>query len=254
MTAFGCYQLGQIQRAQGHLDTAVQTYQQALEAIAVPGQPPLPAAGPAYIGLAEVAYQQNELDAALQHASEGIALCRRFVYTEALAAGLVTLAWLRQAAGDPAGALAAMNDAEQASPGLAGRPNFVPAQRARLLLAQDDLAGAARWVHGQGLTTDDHPGYPGEPGHLVLARVLLAQGRPGLALTLLDRLYAAAAAQDRTGSLIEIGALRALALAASGEKAAAIDALAGALARPARKAISGSSPTRGRRWPRCWAG
>ena len=100
MTAYGCYQLGQIQRAQGRLDAAVRTYRQALEATAVPGQPPRPAAGPAYIGLAEVAYQQNELDAALQHVSEGIALCRRFVYTAALASGLVTLAWIRQATGD----------------------------------------------------------------------------------------------------------------------------------------------------------
>ena len=104
MTAYGAYQLGQIQRAQGRLDAAVWTYRQALEATEVPGQPPLPAAGPAYIGLAEVAYQQNELDAALQHVSEGIALCRRFVYTVALATGLVTLAWIRQATGDPAGA------------------------------------------------------------------------------------------------------------------------------------------------------
>ena len=63
----------------------------------------------------------------------------------------------------------------------------------------------------------------------MLARVLLTQGRPGLALPLLDRLYAAAAAQDRTGSLIEVGALRALALAASGEQKAAVDALAEAL-------------------------
>ena len=63
----------------------------------------------------------------------------------------------------------------------------------------------------------------------MLARVLLAQDRPGQALALLDRLHAAAAAQDRTGSLIEIGALRALALAASGEEAAAVTALAGAL-------------------------
>ena len=44
-----------------------------------------------------------------------------------------------------------------------------------------------------------------DPGHLALARVLLAQARPGPALALLDRLYAAAAAQDRTGSLIETG-------------------------------------------------
>ena len=229
MTAYGCYQLGQIQRAQGRLDAAVRTYRQALEATAVPGQPPLPVAGPAYIGLAEVAYQQNELDAALQHVSEGIALCRRFVYTAALATGLVTLAWIRQATGDPAGALAAMSEAGQASPGPAGLLNPVPAQRARLLLAQGDLAGAARWVRDRGLRTDDDPDYPHEPGHLVLARVLLAQDRPGQALALLDRLYAAAAAQDRTGSLIEVGALRALALAASGEETAAVDALAGAL-------------------------
>jgi LuxR family transcriptional regulator, maltose regulon positive regulatory protein len=63
----------------------------------------------------------------------------------------------------------------------------------------------------------------------MLARVLLAQAKPGPALALLDRLYAAAAAQDRVGSLIEIGALRALALAASGEEAAAVAALAEAL-------------------------
>ena len=63
----------------------------------------------------------------------------------------------------------------------------------------------------------------------MLARVLLAQDRPGQALALLDRLHAAAVAQDRTGSVIEAGALRALALAASGEESEAVDALAGAL-------------------------
>ena len=62
---------------------------------------------------------------------------------------------------------------------------------------------------------DDEPSYPREPEYLVLARVLLAQDRPDQALALLDRLHAAAAAQDRTGSVIEIQALRALALAAA---------------------------------------
>lgn len=51
----------------------------------------------------------------------------------------------------------------------------------------------------------------------------------GPALALLDRLHAAAVIQDRTGSIIEVDALRALALAASGEEAAAVTALAGAL-------------------------
>ena len=39
-----------------------------------------------------------------RHVTEGIALCRQFVHTPPLAAGLVTLAWIRQATGDPAGA------------------------------------------------------------------------------------------------------------------------------------------------------
>ena len=63
----------------------------------------------------------------------------------------------------------------------------------------------------------------------MLARVLLAQARPAEALPLLARLHTAAAAQGRVGSVIEIRALQALALAASGDDAAAVDALAEAL-------------------------
>ena len=47
--------------------------------------------------LAEVAYQRNDLDVALRHVTEGIALCQQFVFAPPLAAGLVTLAL------DPAG-------------------------------------------------------------------------------------------------------------------------------------------------------
>ena len=46
---------------------------------------------------------------------------------------------------------------------------------------------------------------------------------------MLERLHAAAAAQSRAGSVIETQALRALALAASGEEAGAVDVLAGVL-------------------------
>jgi LuxR family transcriptional regulator, maltose regulon positive regulatory protein len=228
-SAWESYELGRVQQAQGRLDAVVLTCEQALDATAGTGPAPLPAAGPAYVGLGEVAYQRNELDSALAQVTEGIALCRSFVYTVPLAAGLATLAWTRQATGDPAGALAAMGEAVRAAPGPPGLVNPVPAQRARLLLAQGDLGGAARWAEEAGLAADDEPEFPREPGQLALARVLLAQDRPGPALALLDRLHAAATAQDRTGSLIEIGALRALALAACGDEPAALDALAGAL-------------------------
>ena len=114
--AWASYELGQVQHAQGRLDAAARTCEQALEAAARTGQPPSPAAGPAYVGLAEVAYQRSELDSALDNAERGIALCRSFVYTMPLAAGLATLAWIRQAAGDPAGALDAMDEALRAPP------------------------------------------------------------------------------------------------------------------------------------------
>jgi LuxR family maltose regulon positive regulatory protein len=63
----------------------------------------------------------------------------------------------------------------------------------------------------------------------VLARVLLAEDRPRQALALLERLLRAAVSQDRFGSVIDIQALRAIALAASGDEPAAVAALAEAL-------------------------
>ena len=142
------------------------------------------------------------------------------------------VARIRQAHSEAAAALEAMGEAGQAglSPQVIALLNPVPSQRARLLLAQGDVSAAAQWAMAAGLGPDDEPDYPREPAYLMLARVLLAQDRPGPALILLHRLLQAAAAQGRTGSIIEIQVLRALALAARGDQAsAAVDALAEAL-------------------------
>src|SRR6266540_1623943 len=229
--ASGYLGVAEWQRGQGRLDAALGTYRQALEVAAPPGQPALPDAGMAQVGMAEVAYQRGELDAALEHVTEGIARCRQVVYTPPLATGLATLAWIRQVQGDPAGALEAIDEAEGVapSPGVATLLNPAPALRARLLLARGELAAAARWTRRRGLGADDQPSYPREPEYLVLARVLLAQDRPDQALALLERLHTAATAQRRLGSLIEIQALRALALAGSGDEPGALAALTEAL-------------------------
>jgi hypothetical protein len=110
----------------------------------------------------------------------------------------------------------------------------VPAQRARLLLAQADVAAAARWAQEHGLSAADQPTYQSEREHLVLTRLLVAQRRASLALSLLDRLLAAAVSQCRIGSIIEIQALRSLALATAGDENVAVGVLAEAmtLARP----------------------
>ena len=231
LAAWACHDLGRVRRAQGRLDSAHAAYQRALEITAPPGQAAMPAAGIGYVGMAEVAYQRNELDAAHRLVTEGIPLCRQLNWTQPLAAGLVTLAWIRQANGDPDGAQEAMAEAERIAldPAMTGLLNPVPAQRARMLLTQGHLAAAARWTYENDLAASDEPDFAREPGHLVLARVLLTQDQPDLALVLLARLHATAAPQNRVGSLIEIGALRALALAASGNADGAVDALAEAL-------------------------
>src|SRR5262249_33074825 len=224
-----CYDLGQVQRAQGNLDAGAATYRQALEALGEGSQ--TAHAGMAHVGLAQVLYERDELTAALDHATQGITLCRQLAYTPALAAGLAVVAWIRHAHGDAAGAADAMGEAGQAglSPQVAALFNPVPSLRARLLLAPGDRHAAAQWTTGAGLSRGAEPDSPREPAYLVLARVLLAQHEPGPAITLLQRLLDIAVLQGRAASVIEIQALRALALAACRDHAGAVGALTEAL-------------------------
>jgi LuxR family transcriptional regulator, maltose regulon positive regulatory protein len=223
--------LGQVQHARGHLGAALRTYQNVW-GIASRADRPLPLAGIAQVGMAEVLYERGELDAALDHATQGVALSRQFGWARQLVAGLAILAWIRQAQGDRAGALEAMREAQQVqlSPAVVGLLNPLPALRARLALADGQVGEAARWVQEWGLDAGDEPSYPREPEYLVLVRVLLAQQAPERALGLLERLHTLAVDQGRTGSVIEVRTLQALALPASGDQAAALAALAEALA------------------------
>jgi LuxR family transcriptional regulator, maltose regulon positive regulatory protein len=230
--ALGYHGLGLVQRDRGRLEAALATYREALAVVGEPDGPAPQLAGVAFAGMAGVLYERGELDAALEYATDGIALCRQLAYTPPLAHGLVTLARIRQAQGDPAGALDALREAEWVGPSEAvvGLLNPVPAQRARLALTQGDVDTAVGWVRARGLGAEDDPGYPREREYLVLVRVLLAQQAPEQALELLERLHARAATQGRTGSLIEIHALQALARSADGDQPGALTALAEALA------------------------
>jgi LuxR family maltose regulon positive regulatory protein len=223
--------LGAVQRAGGRLGAALRTYREGLEFASQPGRPLVLTAGTAHVGMAEVLYQRDQLDDALRHVDQGIALCRQLTSTQSLAQGLATLAWIRQARGDPASALEAMEEARRAfpDPDTVSLYNPVPAERARLLLANGAVAEAAGRVEDLGLSQRDEPTYAREREYLVLARVLLAREAPARALELLGRLDALARAQGRTASLIEAGALQALALHAVGDRAGALTALVEAL-------------------------
>jgi LuxR family maltose regulon positive regulatory protein len=221
------WDLGRVQAAQGRLCAAAATYRRALGLGAEAGPAAHPAQGIAHVGLAEVLCEQDELEAALDQVTEGIQRCRQLANSLPLTAGLVTLARIRQARGDRPRALAAIAEAGEVgpSPEMVDLFNPAPVQRARLLLADGEVDQAARWLATRGLDADNEPSHARERELLVLARVLLAQQRPEQARRLLARMGGAAQAQGRTGSLIEVRALEALALDAAGEQARALAAL-----------------------------
>jgi len=81
-----CYDLGEVRRAQGNLDAALATYRQALES-AGEDSSQIAHTGLAHVGLAQVLYERNELGAALDHATQGVTLCRQLAFTPPLATG-----------------------------------------------------------------------------------------------------------------------------------------------------------------------
>jgi LuxR family maltose regulon positive regulatory protein len=143
------------------------------------------------------------------------------------------MARVRQAEGDLRGALDLLNEAERLYvsdffPNV--RP--VPAMRARVWIAQGRFGEALGWAREQGLSVDDDLSYLREFEHITLARLLLApyQGERAErsvheAARLLERLLPAAEEGGRTGRVIEILVLRALAHQALGDLPAALGVL-----------------------------
>lgn len=223
--------LAHIQRAQGRLQLALRTYQDSLDFATRNGPAAVVNTAMAHVGLAELFYERNQLQNAHHHVTEGISLGRQLLSTQALANGLVMLAWIQQVRGDTTAARESMEEAFQVmqNPEIVALHNPVPAERARLLLAQGDRKEVARWVEERGMGKEDEPDYARELDYLVLARYLLSRNEHDEALTLLARLAAAGEAQGRTGSVIAIRMLQALGFQATGKADQAMKVLADAL-------------------------
>lgn len=231
------FALGRLQEARGRLGLALRTYRDGLNFVMEDGRlSTMRHAAEAHVGIAQVLYQRDRVDQALRHVTAAMEVGRPVLDVTTPVAELVILAWIRHALSDASGALAAMEEAFQLRPSteIVTLHNPAPAERARLLLAHGRTEEAVQWVEQRGLSVDDDISYPGEREHLVLVRVLLAQDDPEAALSLLARLGSLADAHDRAGSLIEIRALRALALQAAGRHNDALSALSEAVssARP----------------------
>jgi len=223
--------LGHVQEMAGSLRQAVQTFRGSLELATTQGARPLPLAGLAYVGLAEVQYEWNDLDGALRSALEGIELTELGGFTSYLLAGYARLVEIYQARGDTAGASRTLEKAER----LAGRHDYaymagvLARLRIRLWVAQGNLAAASRWMQDYGSRPGGEIDLAREAEHLAVVRVLLALDQPAEAQAWLAPLLAAAEADGRMGSLIEILALRALAFQAQRDAGRALSTLERAL-------------------------
>jgi LuxR family maltose regulon positive regulatory protein len=110
-------------------------------------------------------------------------------------------------------------------PWITGR---ISAWQARLSLAQGDVDAAAQWAEARGLPSTGEPeplsqlDYFGLMDYLLLARIMVAQGRLAAADGLLRKLLDVAEAGGRTSRVIEILNLQALALQAAGSAEALV--------------------------------
>ena len=84
--------LGMIQEAENQLYVAAETYRRVLD---LAGDPPLPAACEAHLGLARICGEWNDLDAAEQHGRQALHLAGQFEHIDRGVACEVLLARLK---------------------------------------------------------------------------------------------------------------------------------------------------------------
>ncbi len=230
--------LGDIRITQGRLTDALHAYGDALRLAEQDPATVTRGTADMHVAISGIACERNDLATALDHLQHSRDLGD--------AAGLPQNPYRRRAAqsrllaarGELPAAIALLDEAEQVYFGdFAPNVRPIPALRARLHLAAGDLASAESWARALDLAPEDELAYRREFEHITLAMVLLAQHRARrspaavhVARRLLERLEAAAEAGGRTGNLIEILVLLALAIDAEGShRSRATDLLGQAL-------------------------
>jgi LuxR family transcriptional regulator, maltose regulon positive regulatory protein len=215
----------------------MRTYQQALQRASEKGGPVLRGTADMYVGMSEVQRERDDLPAATRQLLRSQELGEHTGLPQNRYRWRVAMARIREAEGDLGGALDLLNEAERLYVGDFF-PNVrpIPALRARVRVAQGELGEALGWARERGLSFDDDLSYLREFEHITLARVLLARyaaeraERPIYeAARLLEGLLRAAEVGQRTGSVVEILVLQALARRAQDDVPAALASLQRAL-------------------------
>ncbi len=221
------------QMSRGHLRRADEICRQELQLLREKGLSQTAMAGRLYATWGEVLCEWNDLDGATSCMDRALALSGQEGNVAALAWGYllqVRVLFARQDLAGMAGALQKLEELAQESDVPIWVVNGTAAWKARLWVAQGSLSAAAALLAERGVSANGQPTYLRAAEYLSLVRLLMAQGRWSEAMVLLERLLAESEGGGRTGWVIGMLALEALALQAQGDAARAIGALARALA------------------------
>jgi LuxR family maltose regulon positive regulatory protein len=224
--------LAQVHEALGQLDQAARLHRQVIALEADPVLGSLPLVGVGYVGLGGILHERLRFEDAEAALQQGLSIGQRWGSPEILIGGYFSLARLRYTQGDLAGALEILDRLEVEY--LAGSPlherDHILAVKARVWLAQGQMAQVAVWEQRCGLDDSGQIAYADENQYLLVARIFLARRETDRALDLLGRIEPNIRAEQRTSSLIEVLLLQALAHWADGQDALALSVLGQALA------------------------
>ena len=226
-----------IQVAQGHLQDARQTCEQALQLFSVQDGSEVWETSLLLLGLSELYLEQGEWKTATEYQQRSDALGKQIssfnsLYRKRMAS---VYKMVNQGAFVEAHKLL-----DETTPSLGPRylqeTRPLAAIKARVWLKQGRLDEALAWAQKRELTVEDELSFLHEYEHITLARLRLAQYQNGdgddamdQAIGLLERLLQAAEAGKRNGSIIEILILLALAREAQDNGAQALPPLTQAL-------------------------
>lgn len=186
--------------------------------------------GLAYARLSTLELEWDRLDAASNLAQKGLDNARYWGQMDVLITCHLNLATVLQAKGEIEAAAAEIERAKQLAAAVSPwYQAYAGVFEAELWLANNELDKASWWAEKSNLRHDDEPDLKQISGYLTLARVLIAQGNPSQATSLLARLRTVAESSGAIGYVIEAGVLQAVAWQTENEDASALTALEKAL-------------------------
>ena len=204
--------LGQIQENGNQYTLAAESYRQVLQRIDEYSPPNAPVA---YLGLARICYEWNDLNAAVQFGEQSLQLAQQYDQVlDRLIMSELFLARLQLVRKDAVGAAHNLKQAEQ----IARQNNYtmdlpdIAAAQVMFHLHEGNIDAALQLAHQYNLP-------------VMLARVLIAQDDPSAALAVLEPQRQQAEAKGWANRLLRVMVVQSLALYAQGERDKAVELL-----------------------------